>query len=209
MGLISAALDDIKKTIDLAVLSGVPQPIYIQPLMLGRRHDYFKNGVCFEVARRNKRADILAAGGRYVYSADSELIIVSWSRRHRYDTLISEFTPPLSKGEALCAFGLQIALERITTSLAAFQASSTQLMKDHRSHGFWSARRCDVYIVSLQAGYLQERLELASMLWKNGFSADLMYETGITDVNLEALTELCSREGILCASLMAVVFPLY
>jgi hypothetical protein len=32
--------------------------------MISNHNAYFKNGVCFEVVRRNKRGDILAAGGR-------------------------------------------------------------------------------------------------------------------------------------------------
>lgn len=38
--------------------------IRVQPLMIGKRHDPFKGGVCFEVVNPRKRADILAVGGR-------------------------------------------------------------------------------------------------------------------------------------------------
>ena len=38
--------------------------IRVQPLMIGKRHDFFKNGVCFEVVNPRKRTDILAVGGR-------------------------------------------------------------------------------------------------------------------------------------------------
>ena len=59
-----SAIDDMRATVELAILSGVMRPIYVTPLMLGSRHEYFKNGVCFEVCKRNKRHDLLAAGGR-------------------------------------------------------------------------------------------------------------------------------------------------
>lgn len=59
-------LQEIKKTMELAALCGVTSNILIRPLMVGRRHDFHKNGICFEVVKRNKRLDILAAGGRYV-----------------------------------------------------------------------------------------------------------------------------------------------
>lgn len=63
---IHSAIEEMRVTIEHAILSGVMRPIYVTPLMLGSRHDYFKNGVCFEVCKRNKRHDLLAAGGRYV-----------------------------------------------------------------------------------------------------------------------------------------------
>lgn len=97
--------------------------------------------------------------------------------------------------------GVQISLERILVALAAYQAISVKnLLKEQRSFGFWSPRRCDVYIVSYQPGYLSERLEVASLLWRHNISADVMYETSIPDGEHENYLELCNREGILCGS---------
>ena len=62
--LLSPSLDEIKQAIQYAALSGVTRPILLHPLMISSHNAYFKNGVCFEVVRRNKRGDILAAGGR-------------------------------------------------------------------------------------------------------------------------------------------------
>jgi eukaryotic translation initiation factor 2-alpha kinase 4 len=59
-------IDEIKLTISYAHLAGVTKPICIRPLMLGSHHEHFKDGVRFEVVRRNKRFDVLAAGGRCV-----------------------------------------------------------------------------------------------------------------------------------------------
>ncbi|TDL16229.1 Serine/threonine-protein kinase [Rickenella mellea] len=177
--LIRPMFAEVKSTCELVALTGVTRPLFFQPLMLGKHHGYFKDGVCFEVVRRHKITDILAAGGRY-------------------DHLISHFSPPTAKADNVCAMGMQIALERITASLAAFQSVSvTNLVKEQRSFGYWSARRCDVYIVSFQPGHLHERLEVAALLWQHNISADVMYETGVADADLESVAELCGREGIL------------
>ncbi|KAI0266451.1 kinase-like domain-containing protein [Gloeopeniophorella convolvens] len=177
--LLSPCVDDIKKAVQFATLAGVSRPIYFQPLMVSSHNSYFKDGVCFEVVRRNKRGDILAVGGRY-------------------DDLIAQFSPPKLGGSALCAVGLQISLEKILIALAAFQAVSVKnLLKEQRSFGFWSPRRCDVYIVSYQPGYLSERLEVAALLWRHNISADMMYETSLPDGEHENHLEICHREGIL------------
>src|ERR1700691_3423128 len=44
---------------------------------------------------------------------------------HRYDALISNCAPPKVKAENtdICAIGMQINLDKITTALAAFQSS--------------------------------------------------------------------------------------
>jgi translation initiation factor 2-alpha kinase 4 len=94
--------------------------------------------------------------------------------------------------------GIQIAVEKITVALASFQSSSVKaLVKEERSFGFWSPRRCDVYIVSYHPGYLQDRLEVASYLWQHNISADIMYESGLPETDHESHIDLCSREGIL------------
>jgi len=89
-------------------------------------------------------------------------------------------------------------LEKILVALAGYQAISVKnLLKEQRSFGFWSPRRCDVYIVSYQPGYLSERLEVAALLWRHNISADVMYESGLPEGEHENHLELCHREGIL------------
>jgi eukaryotic translation initiation factor 2-alpha kinase 4 len=117
----------------------------------------------------------------------------------RYDALISKCGPPKIKPEntGICAVGMQINLDKITVALAAFQSSSVKaLIKEERSFGFWSPRRCDVYVVSYHPGNLQDRLEVAALLWQHNISADVMYESGVLDTDQEHY-ELCCREGIL------------
>ena len=193
------SLGEIKKTIQHTTLAGVARPILFHPLMISSHNAYFKGGVCFEVVRRNKRGDILAAGGRLAYRAIIRFKFLTISPR--YDDLISQFSPPRAGSNSVCAVGLQISLERILVALAGFQAVSVKnLLKEQRSFGFWSPRRCDVYIVSYQPGYLSERLEVASLLWRHNISADVMYETSIPDGEHENHLELCNREGILYGS---------
>jgi len=92
---------------------------------------------------------------------------------------------------------MQIALEKIMVALAAFQSTSVKaLIKEQRSFGFWSPRRCDVYILSYQPGYLQDRLEVASLLWRNNISADIMYDASLMGFEHESHVEL-AQEGIL------------
>ena len=81
---------------------------------------------------------------------------------------------------------MQIALEKIAVALASYQSTSLKTMlKERRSYGYWSPRRCDVYVVSHQEGNLAERLEVTSLLWKYNISADMMYEFGMLDVEHE------------------------
>ncbi|KAI0653862.1 Serine/threonine-protein kinase [Cubamyces menziesii] len=173
-------IGDIKTTIQFAAASGVTRPLKINPLMLTNRSSYYSRGVCFEVVRKNKYSDVLATGGRY-------------------DHIIARYSPPKTKEDTSRAVALQIYLEKITAALAAYQnASLRTLLKEQKSFGYWSPRRCDVYIVSYQPGYLTERLEIAAMLWKHNISADVMYEASLRGmVETENYVEQCSREGIL------------
>ncbi|CCM05314.1 uncharacterized protein FIBRA_07528 [Fibroporia radiculosa] len=176
--MISPYIKDIQQTIRFASALGVTRPISFDPLMMNSRNPSFKDGVCFTVVRRTKRSDILAAGGRY-------------------DHVISRLSPPKPKSEGICAVGVQISLDKITFALAAFQSASVKtLLKEQRSFGYWSPRRCDVYVVSNQPGLLADRLEVASMLWHHNISADVMYEANFQSDH-ETIVDVCHREGIL------------
>jgi eukaryotic translation initiation factor 2-alpha kinase 4 len=63
--LIAPFVEEVKQTVQYASIAGFTRPLLFRPLMLGSHHEHFKNGVRFEVVRRNKRVDVLAAGGRY------------------------------------------------------------------------------------------------------------------------------------------------
>ncbi|KAF9482948.1 hypothetical protein BDN70DRAFT_828321 [Pholiota conissans] len=174
-----AAIKEVKETILYATSAGISRKIFFRPLMLGSHNTHLKDGVIVEVVKRNKHTDILAAGGRY-------------------DNLIHRFLPTKQPPEPICALGIQIAVEKITTALASYQSASIKtLVKEDRSFGFWSPRRCDVYVISYHPGHMRDRLEVVSYLWQNNISADLMYESGLPDTEHENHLDICAREGIL------------
>lgn len=95
--------------------------------------------------------------------------------------MIAQYSLAKVQSDPVCAFAVQIAFDRITVALAAFQSTSVKaLMKEQRSFGFWSPRRCDVYVMSYQLGYLQDRLDVAALLWQNNISADIMYDATLS-----------------------------
>lgn len=55
---------EIQETLQLAGSAGASMPVHFHPLMLGSHQSLFKGGVVFEVVKKNKKLDILAAGGR-------------------------------------------------------------------------------------------------------------------------------------------------
>ncbi len=55
---------EIQETLQLAGSTGASMPVYFHPLMLGSHQSLFKGGVIFEVVKKNKKLDVLAAGGR-------------------------------------------------------------------------------------------------------------------------------------------------
>ncbi len=186
--LLEPYLKDIRYTIQFSQALGVVRPVRIDPLLLGHRNPYFANGVCFMAIRKNKRTDVLAAGGRY-------------------DHVVKRYTTPTANPEPRAAFALQVYLEKITATLAPYQnqfLQSQTALKEFKSFGYWCPRRCDVYVVSYQPGYLAERLEIAALLWKHNISADVMYEAAFRGGEVEDYLELCSTEGILCVCLLFV-----
>ncbi len=63
---IQPMVNQIQNTLQYAASAGVSRSIFFHPLMLGSYQSLFKDGVIFAVVRKNKRMDVLAAGGRYV-----------------------------------------------------------------------------------------------------------------------------------------------
>jgi eukaryotic translation initiation factor 2-alpha kinase 4 len=52
--------------------------------------------------------------------------------------------------------------------------------------------------MSFNPGHFDDRLEVTGLLWKNGISADVMYESGLTGG--EDQMALCDDEGVLFVS---------
>jgi translation initiation factor 2-alpha kinase 4 len=75
--LIATAVDELKKTVQYAGFAGLKRQMLFKPLMSGSYLSHFKDGLIFEVVRRTKKNEVLAAGGRYVsspYRYSSELM---------------------------------------------------------------------------------------------------------------------------------------
>lgn len=205
--LLRPALNELKATLQHAAWAGVDRQIVIHPLMLGSHLSTYKDGVIVEVVHNTKPSNILAAGGRYDHlisrhslkSIPSAPPIVTQKSLDASTSTVTSVAPATTASSSpLCAMALQVALERILVQLALFQSSYVKnLIKEGRSFGYWSPRRCDVYVVSYHKGYLQDRMEVVANLWKHGISADLMYESSIGDVEVERLESICEREGVL------------
>ncbi|KAF9267032.1 hypothetical protein L218DRAFT_920740 [Marasmius fiardii PR-910] len=179
------AIEDIRIALRHAGFLGVKRPIVFRPMMLeSHRQGLYKDGVLIEVVRKSKHYEMLAVGGRY-------------------DHLISRFASPKLKLAAssepgIFAYGIQVSVDRVVWAVSSFQSSTFKsLLAEKHSFGYWTPRRCDVYVVSYQEGYLQDRLEVIAQLWQNGISADLMYESAVQEADPQEVTETCLREGVL------------
>lgn len=179
LGPVREALEQIQEVSEYSAATGVDKRLVIFPLLLAHEYSHFGDGVIIGVVKKTKHSDILAFGGRYNHLITKYALLQSKSR-----------------AKPICAFALQINLEEIKDTLAKFQKNSiNSLVKDERSFGFWSPRRCDVYIVSQAAGFLRDRLDVVGELWQNNISADIMYEASLEDA--DNYMDMCAREGIL------------
>jgi len=126
----------------------------------------------------------------------------------RYDRLVNEFhTPDKGKNESSRAVVLQISVERIAATVLTYHRTSQAIPREPKTFGYWSPRRCDVYVVSFNPGHFNDRLEVAGLLWKNGISADVMYESGLT--GNEDQMALCDDEGVLSVPDVFLSRPLH
>ncbi|KAI9718986.1 MAG: hypothetical protein M1828_006362 [Chrysothrix sp. TS-e1954] len=159
---------------------GVRRTVYVNPL--GSFNDRFYTGATmFQCLFDGKRRDVLAAGGRY-------------------DSLINSFRPTAVKSGAtghtqFHAVGLNIAWDRIVTSMTRFLKSSTQpgaaflkhdpqVSSDRRQDTANTAagisstlRRCDVLVASFDTAIrLDYCLGLLVLLWSHDIGAELAPE---------------------------------
>jgi translation initiation factor 2-alpha kinase 4 len=71
LALLRPLADELKQTIQHAVHAGLSRPVFFHPLMIAGHNANFKDGILIEVVRKNKRMDVLAAGGRYMSTYDN------------------------------------------------------------------------------------------------------------------------------------------
>ena len=155
--------------------------------LLSTNRAYFAGGALFQLVRLGKkRLDVFAAGGRY-------------------DSLMKRFANPTSSASTSPphAVGVQIAVSKLALNLARYQELQvphlmSKPIEDERSYGWWTPRRCDVYVVSTtqSLGSLDARMELCRELWSHAIAADLMYES-MTSLPFEQLIATCKAEGVL------------
>jgi len=178
---ISEAVVEIRDTIQYATWLAVNRPILLRPIIANT--SFFRNGIYFEAVRGQKRSDMLAAGGRY-------------------DHIFAQIPVPSTGSNPIRAIGLQISVDKITGALATHQRIQVKdLVKERKSFGLWSARRCDVYVMAYQKGQLLERLDVVALLWQHGISADVMYDSALDSTEDNPVAG-AAREGILF-----LVFP--
>ncbi|KDN44887.1 Serine/threonine-protein kinase [Tilletiaria anomala UBC 951] len=181
--LLRAAVDELASIISAARSLGVHLPILFTPL-LAQNASYFKGGVIFQLVRvGKKRLDVLAAGGRYDY-------------------LLKRFANPgaSSSSPPPHGVGVQIAVGKVALALSRYQELQvphlmSKAAEEERSLGWWTPRRCDVYVVGGQAGALEAVMDVCRELWSFGICAD--FESGTLDVPPERLAAACKAEGIL------------
>jgi translation initiation factor 2-alpha kinase 4 len=76
---IVGVVKEMKDTVIYAGYAGFGRSVFFRPLMLGSFYSHFKDGVLVEVVRKNKRMDILAAGGRSVVVFCLPLVYLYWN----------------------------------------------------------------------------------------------------------------------------------
>lgn len=93
--------------------------------------------------------------------------------------MIKSFADPSIPHEPVHAYGLQIDCERIAGHLATHQSVAvTNLIRDKKSFGTFSPRRCDVYIfvgstLSLDSFRLFKFLSMSSLFKRVTWWSDL------------------------------------
>ncbi|WFD42847.1 non-specific serine/threonine protein kinase [Malassezia psittaci] len=192
---LAGPIAEVKQVALLAHQFGVQHGICFAPMLAYGSHRY-ENGIIITVVNQahSKRREVLAVGGRY----DALL------RRFAYPSTTSATMPTPS------AVGVQVAIGKIVAALAKYQQVQVpRLMsrpEEERTLGPWTPRRCECYLAASAPGLLDLRIQLCTLLWTNGVSADLQYEISVGE-SLEATTAMCRAEGILFLILLRAHSP--
>lgn len=167
-------LQELQQIQVLSEAFGVRLPLCVTPL-LARNAAYYKTGSIFQLVRPvGKRLDILAAGGRY------DSLLSRFAPNERY--LHLDPTAALREaGAPEHGVGVEISVGKIALELQNWQVVHVPLWanraaEEERSFGAWTARRCDVYVISAPGAVLP-RVQLVRDLWAAGIAADLKYDS--------------------------------
>ncbi|KAH8821648.1 anticodon binding domain of tRNAs-domain-containing protein [Xylogone sp. PMI_703] len=153
----SSAIAHLRDVVEYSKRFDVRSKIYVNPLG-SLKENFYKGGILFSCLYDRKVRDVFAAGGRY-------------------DSLIREHRPRIgNRSEETHAVGFNLAWEK----MARFpkQNSKAFIKKAEESRGVWNTKRCDVLVASFDAAILRSTgINIVSMLWSNGISAELAQDS--------------------------------
>lgn len=176
---VELAVMQIGRIAELARVFGVRRPLVFAPLLAFSRDLYTSAPMFAVVHHAGKNRDVIAAGGRY-------------------DSLLRRFEFPNTEIHAHAA-GIQISVGKIVAALARYQQVQVPRFlsraEDERTFGPWTPRRCYCYISASVPGLLEVRMQLCTLLWSHGISADIQYENSVGE-SPEITASMCRAEGI-------------
>ncbi|ORY04836.1 histidyl-tRNA synthetase [Basidiobolus meristosporus CBS 931.73] len=153
-------------------------------LSLARGLDYY-TGVIYEaVVEENLLPEITAEMKKKAKEAgddDSQTRIGSVSAGGRYDNLVGMFAGGSKKSNIPCV-GLSIGVERVFSII--MRRSQLESIKSNE---------CEVYVIAVGDGLLEERMQIATELWESGIKAEYMYKA---KPKLQAQFSVCDRDRI-------------
>ncbi|KAH8919458.1 kinase-like protein [Atractiella rhizophila] len=163
------AFDELREIVQYCSML-CKRPVKICPLLPYSK--YMHKGAVFQTVLPTRQIS-LAVGGRY-------------------DWLVQNLVQTGTKLNTTVV-GVSLAFSRLAAALEERPSIDSSLIQQAVGAVNWLPSRCDVYIVSLQEGLFEHRLELLRDLWDNDISADIMYDR---KSNLLEVTEICKTEGV-------------
>lgn len=152
----------------------VKRRIYINPLS-SFNEKFFRGEFLFQCIYDNKRRDVFAAGGRY-------------------DRLVRYFRID-PKIRSRFAVGFSMNWQALCPSMVRYHQKTMAKLELNKSlenggDGFWVQRRCDVLVDCFDYALLPSSgMEMVSVLWSNGFSAELAIGIDLEDDDIHSLTK--------------------
>lgn len=147
----SSAIAHLNEVITYLRRLEVRSKVFINPLS-SLKEKFYRGGILFSCLYNSKRRDVFAAGGRY-------------------DSLIREYRPRMgNQSEDRHGVGFSLAWERLSTSMARFQKSSSKAFlkkTDDELNGLWAIRRVsDAILIALFHEAALLTLRSVTCLWQ-------------------------------------------
>lgn len=136
----------------------VKRKSYINPLS-SYNEKFYRGNLLFQCLYDQKKRSVLAAGGRY-------------------DQLIRNHQPVITRKYRVHAVGLQLAWTGICADMAMYlkriSKSKAKRRPPNLTNTAWNSRRCDVLVDSFDQDLLRSTgVEILHEIWSNGMSAEL------------------------------------